>query len=187
MTLLIIGLLLWSGIHFVPSLFIDLRAGLIKKLSLSAYKGLFTVSIVISIVVMVAGWKSIEPDLLYPPPAWGRYVTFLLALLTFILFVAARRKTNIKRVLRHPQLVGAVFWSVGHLFSNGEVRSLILFMGIGVWALVEMALINRREGVWVRPEPLPISKDVVTVLAGVVVSSVLVFAHGYITGVSLLP
>jgi uncharacterized membrane protein len=186
MTLLVIGLLLWSGIHFVPSLFVDLRGGLIKKLGLPAYKGLFALLIVASILVIVAGWKSSGTELLYTPPQWGRHVTFLFTLVTFILFVAARHQTNIKRVLRHPQLTGVMLWSAGHLFANGEIRSLILFMGIGVWALAEIALINRREGKWTPPEPVPASKDIVTVVAGIVLYGVLIFAHRYLTGVALL-
>jgi uncharacterized membrane protein len=186
MTLLIIGLLLWSGIHFVPSLGIGVRAGLVAKLGLPAYKGLFALLIVASIVVMVFGWRSIEPAMVYSPPPWGLHVTHVLVLLTFILFVAAKRNTNIKRVLRHPQLTGVVLWSAGHLFANGEDRSLVLFIGIGIWAMVEMALINRRVGAWVRPGPVPMVRDVVTLAGGVVLFAVLLVLHRYITGVSLL-
>ena len=186
MTLLIIGLLLWCGIHFVPSLCIRVRTGLVAKLGLPAYKGLFALLIVASIVVMAFGWQSIEPQLVYLPPLWGKHVTHVLVLLTFILFVAAKRNTNIKRVLRHPQLTGVVLWSAGHLFANGEDRSLVLFIGIGVWALLEMVLINRRVGAWVRPAPVPAAKDVVTVVGGVVLFAVLLFLHPYLTGTSLL-
>lgn len=186
MTLLIIGLLLWCGVHFVPSLFLGLRTRLVAKLGLPKYKGLFALLIVASIVVMVFGWRSIEPDPVYLPPLWGRHVTHVFVLLTFILFVAAKRNTNIKRVLRHPQLTGVVLWSVGHLFANGADRSLVLFTGIGVWAVLEMVLINRRVGAWVRPGSVPLAKDLVTVAGGVVLFAVLLFLHRYITGISLL-
>lgn len=186
MALLVSGLILWWSVHLFPATATDIRARLINRFGSGAYKGCFALLIVISIILMVSGWRSIEPVDVYLPPAWGRHLTYILVLLTFILFVAAKRKTNIKRLLRHPQLTGLVLWSTGHLFANGDNRSLVLFIGLGVWAILEIVMINRRTGAWIKPDPVPVQSDVITVLLGLVLFTVLFWAHPYLSGVRLM-
>lgn len=186
MTLLIAGLLTWCGVHLVPALATGLRASLTARLGLGPYKGCFALLIVTSVVLMVLGWRSVEPAMVYIPPAWGRYLTYVLVLLMFVLFVAAKRKTNIKRVLRHPQLTGLVLWSIGHLLANGDIRSLVLFTGLGVWAGLEMLLINRRQGSWTRPDRVPVKSDVLTVAIGMVLYGVFLLVHPYLSGVAVV-
>ncbi len=186
MSLLITGLSLWVVIHFFPSVCKNSRTAIIEKTGLMPYKGLFALTIVSSVVLIVFGWQSITPEDIYFPPVWGRHVTMLLVLFTFILFVAAKRKTNIKRVLRHPQLTGLVLWSIGHLFANGDNRSLILFITLGIWAILEMIMISKREGAWQKPEPVPMKSDVITVIGGCVLYAVLMFAHPYLTGIKIV-
>jgi len=186
MGLLILGLVLWTCIHFFPSIAIGARENIISKLGLGPYKGLFAILIVSSVVLIVFGWRSVEPADVYLPLSWGRHVTFLLVLLTFILFFAARRKTNIKRILRHPQLTGLVLWSIGHLIANGDNRSLILFSWLGVWAVLEMIMISRREGDWVKPESVSVKNDVITIIGGCVLYVILFLAHPYLAGIKLI-
>ena len=47
-----------------------------------------------------------------------------------MLLLAPYSHNNFKRLLRHPQLTGVLLWGVGHLFANGENRSLLLFGGM---------------------------------------------------------
>ncbi len=182
MILLIIGLALWSGVHFVPSLIIPFRKQLIIRLGETSYKIIFTILIVSSIVAMVFGWRSIDPVNIYVLPEWSRVLTSLLALIAFILFSAAHSATNIKRIIRHPQLTGLVLWSIGHLFSNGDNRSLVLFGTLGVWAIVEIVLISKREGAWVKPEPASIKSELLMLSKGLVMFAIFLLAHPYISG-----
>lgn len=186
MCLLIIGLVMWSCVHLFPSLAKGTRGKIISKLGLGPYKGLFAILIVSSVILLVFGWRSVEPTDVYLPQSWGRHVTFMLVLLTFILFFAARRTTNIKRILRHPQLTGLVLWSIGHLLANGDNRSLVLFSWLAVWAVLEMVMINRREGQWNKPEPVSVKNDVITVVGGCILYAVFLLAHPYLTGIKLM-
>ncbi len=186
MLLLVIGLLIWVTVHLFPSVFKNARSNIIGKIGLGPYKGLFALLILLSIVLIVFGWRSTTYQDIYYPPVWGRHVTYLLVLVTFILFAAAKSKTNIKRFLRHPQLTGLVLWSVGHLFANGDNRSVILFITLGVWAIVEIILINRREGAWRKPQAVSIKNDVITLIKGSVGYVILMFLHTYITGIALM-
>ena len=185
MWLLILGVLMWSAFHLFPSVAAPTRTAIVQKIGLGPYKGLFALLIVTSVVVIVLGWRSATPELVYVPPVWGRHATMLLVLITFILFVAARRKTNIKRVLRHPQLAGLVLWSIGHLLANGDSRSVLVFTALGAWAVLEMILISRREGPWNKPDPVPVKSDIITVVAGCVLYGVLLWAHPWIAGIRL--
>jgi uncharacterized membrane protein len=186
MQLLITGLVLWVLIHLFPCVCKNTRATLIEKIGLKPYKGIFAITIIASVLLIVLGWQGTTPKDIYYPASWSRHVTFTLVLITFILFAAAKSKTNIKRVLRHPQLTGLVFWSIGHLIVNGDNRSVILFGTLGIWAILEMFMISIREGAWQKPEPVPIKKDVITVVAGVVVYVVFMFLHPFITGMKLM-
>ena len=51
------------------------------------------------------GWKAAVPEVIYTPPGWGNYAAGLLVLLGFVLFLAPYPPNNLKRLLRHPQLI----------------------------------------------------------------------------------
>ena len=186
MSLLIAGLMLWVFMHLFPCICKKTRTTIIESIGLIRYKGIFALIIFSSVVLIVFGWRGTIPEYVYSPVTWTRYITFILVLLSFILFVAAKRKTNIKRLLRHPQLTGLVLWSIGHLLANGDNRSVILFATLGIWAILEMILISKREGMWQKPDPVAMTSDVITVIAGLVFYAILIFAHPYIAGVTLL-
>ena len=181
---LVLGVLLWSGTHFFPALAPDARKSLVGKLGENGYKGLFLVAMVLAIYLIISGWKATVPEFLYIPPTWGRHATSLLVLAAFILFSASHGQNNIKRLVRHPQLRSVALWGVAHLLANGESRSIVLFGGLALWAVVEIVLINRREGAWTRPEPAPIKKDVIAVVAGVVVYGIVAATHQWLFGFS---
>ena len=95
-------------------------------------------------------------------------------------------KTNIKRFIRHPQLTGVVVWAIAHLLANGDSRSVVLFGGLGVWAVIAIFTINNRDGEWERPEPVPAAKDITLVAIGAVLTAVVAYFHEYLSGVALL-
>ncbi len=187
MTLLTVGVLLWAAVHLFPAVGAQARTRIVQRLGEGPFRGLFSLLIILSLVLIVVGWRSSLPEYVYIPPAWGREAAGLLVLAGFILFVAARAPTNIKRVLRHPQLTGVLAWAVGHLLANGESRSLILFGGLAAWSLVEMIAINRRDGAWHKPDRRPVVSDAMTVVIGVVVFALFLFLHRWIAGVPLIP
>lgn len=185
MTKLLLGVLIWSLVHFIPAVATDWRRNLIGKIGENPYKGLFALMMALAIYLIISGWKATIPEAIYVPPEWGRHATSLLVLIGFILFVAPYPPTNFKRVLRHPQLTGVACWGVGHLLANGEARSIVLFGGLTAWAIIEMILLNRRDGAWTRPEPAPRRNDLILIFAGLAVYLVFAIAHPWLVGVSL--
>lgn len=184
MTLLVLGVILWAAVHLMPSAFRSLRTQIIHKVGEIPYKGMFASMIILSLVLIVMGWRSIEPNALYIPPAWAGSVTMLLMINAFVLFVVAQHPSRIKRLIRHPQLTGVAVWSVAHLISNGETRSLILFGGLGLWALLEIHMLNRRDGEWIKPEAPSLMIEFRGIAIGVVAFVIAVLLHPYFAGVS---
>jgi len=187
MTWLLTGVLLWSGLHFIPSLAQGFRDSLRDRIGANAYQIAFSIGVAASIALMVTGWRSADQWTIYDPAEWGRPIGFVLILIAFLLFVFARARTNVKRVIRHPQLTGLIAWAAGHLLVNGDNLSLVLFGGLGLWALTEILLISRREGVWRKPDPVPLTAEIRPVLIALAVFSVFLFAHPYLFGVSPFP
>lgn len=187
MVLLIIGLLLWSIVHLSKAVFPAQRARLIAGIGELPYKGLFSLLIVAALVLIVAGWRSTLPWALYMPPLALRHLTFLLMPVAVVLFIAARAPTDIKQYIRHPQLSGVKLWAVAHLLANGEIRSLVLFGSLLVWAVLEVILISRRDGAWVKPARVGLPLTLVSTAIGLALTAALMWAHPWFTGRRLLP
>jgi uncharacterized membrane protein len=184
---LVLGVLLWSAVHFIPMAARPLRGSLIERIGEGPYKGTFALTLVGSIVLMVMGWGRVAPVSVYAAPGWGVTAATPLMFVALVLFVASGVPTNLKRFLRHPQLTGFALWAGAHLLANGESRSVVLFGGLGAWALVAILLINRRDGAWQKPDPLPLSAELKPLIGALVGFAVLFFAHPYLFGVSPLP
>ena len=124
MTLLTAGLLVFALTHLYPAVFPKHRNALESRLGNNPYRGLFSVVIVISLVLIVLGWRSAAPVYGYTPPFAGGPVTAIVVLVAFVLFVASQTRNNIRRYTRHPQMLAVILWSLSHLLVNGETRSI---------------------------------------------------------------
>lgn len=186
MGLLISGVIVWSGVHLFPALASAPREALIAKLGRNPYRGLFSLLILGALAMIVFGWRSAMPTAVYSPPLTAGPVPAALVFFAFVLFFSARAPTNIKRLLRHPQLTGVLLWTVAHLLTNGSDRALVLFGGLGLWSLVEMIACNRRDGRWAKPAPAPYVGDAVVVIIGAAIYALVLYFHGRLFGVSPL-
>ncbi len=187
MAILFLGLALFILVHFIPVFATGLRASLISRLGNQPYRGLFSLLILGSFVLIYFGWTGAEVTWLYTPPSWGYHATPLLVLIGFILFFSSKAPTNIRRLVRHPQLTGVTFWAVGHLLSNGENRSVLLFGALLVWAIVAAIGTNRRDSEWIKPPRQVFLKDIVTILIGVALYTGFVMIHEWLIGVDPMP
>ncbi len=186
MTLLIIGVLLWSAVHLVATLRLGVRAWLNDKLGEGPYKGIVTLLLLLSIALIVFGWRSAEFVHLYDPPLWNNPLVLAIMFLSLLLFSASRPGSNIRHFIRNPQLSGLVVWAIAHLSANGDSRSLVLFGGLGLWALVTILLTNRRDGAWEKPALGPWKRDIIGAGVTFVLFSIVAFLHPYFTGMQVL-
>lgn len=187
MGVLVTGVLLWSVAHCFPAALPAARSRLALRLGPNRYRGLFSLVIVLSVVLMVIGWRRATPDPVYLPPLYASPVVPVLVFISFYLFAASHAPGNAKRWLRHPMLTGTLVWAVAHLLANGDARSLVLFGGLGLWAIVSILLINRRDGAWVRPPAVAVTADLMTLAGTAVVFAVVALLHRWLFGVSPFP
>ncbi len=187
MTLLIAGVVVWSITHLFPAAAPQARDKLARNFGEGLYKGLFALDIVIALVLIVFGWKAATPSPIYMPPLYGSPIPSLLLVTAILLFVASGRPTNLKRFVRHPQMIAVLFWSAGHLLTNGDIRSVILFGGMGAWALLEIIFLNKRDGAWRKPGSVPHAKDANTAIITAAVFVALVYFHPSLFGVAAIP
>jgi len=181
-----LGLLLWSLVHFLPSIGAPLKTRMVVSMGENAYKGVFSLLLIAAIALMVMGWQHTTPSHLYALPAFTQPLALLLMLSGFICLAAANLPANIKRIIRHPQLTGLLLWASAHLMLNGDSRSLLLFGGLGLWALLEIIFISRREGAWVKAEHTSWSKTALAIVIGGLMFSALAFFHPYLSGVTVV-
>lgn len=145
MTLLVAGILLWIAGHMFKRATPGARARLGD-----GGKGLAAAVILLGVVLMVIGYRQAEVTPLFTPIAgMGHLNNALMVVAIFLTGVGGTKGTLYTR-MRHPMLWGTVIWAVAHLLVNGDLASVLLFGGLGLWALAEMAVINA-SGPWVRP------------------------------------
>lgn len=185
MTLLIAGVAAWMVVHLMPALAPDFRQGLIEKMGSKPYRGVFALAAIGALALIVFGWRSTPEEGLYLLPGWTRTVAFVLMIAAFILIGAANYQTGIRRVIRHPMLTGVVLWSISHLLTNGTTRAIVLFGSLGAWAMLEIVLINRREGEYTKPTSPGFSGELKGVFVSGILFGVVYYLHPYYSGVPL--
>ncbi|MGI9232288.1 MAG: NnrU family protein [Woeseiaceae bacterium] len=186
MSLLIAGVSLWVIAHLFKAIAPGPREHLEQKLGQGPYRGLFSLLIIGSLILIVVGWKSAIPKAVYAPPLGSGPLISILILIGLVLFFASQFTGNIKRVLRHPQMAGTILWGTAHLLVNGDSRSVTVFGGFTVWALLEIVLINRRDGVWQKPTAASIRHDVIPIAIGTLAFGALLYFHRTLFGVAVM-
>ncbi len=183
--LLTTGVVLWILTHLFPAFMPSARGRVIKRIGEPAYKGLFSLLILASLAMIVFGWRQAAPSGLYATPPELTIPAIVLVVLGIALTVAASLPTRLRRVIRHPQLTGVLFWATGHLLLNGDSRALILFGGMALWSVLAIAGSNRRDGAWQRPTQPPLVREALLFTVAVVVVTGLVAIHPWLSGVSI--
>jgi uncharacterized membrane protein len=168
---LVLGLILFLG----PHVFVTMRPhrdAAVKRFGEFPYKGLFAVVTLVGFYVTGKGFGMYEaagPIVLWTPPVWTRHLTEALMLVASICVAAAYLRGNIKRVLKHPMLVGVKTWAVAHLVTNGDVGGIILFGSVLAWAVYDRISLKRRSDPGGPPIPEGGWKnDVAAVIVGII-------------------
>lgn len=184
MLLLSLGVVLFLGVHLVPST--PVRGRLVERIGLGPYKGLFSLVSAVGLVLIVVGKGRAPMVGLWDPPAWGFTAAVIGMPVALLVFVSAYLPTNLKRVTRHPMLWGVALWAGLHLVSNGDLASLILFGGFLVFALFDMWSANRRGAV-LAVKRVPWWGDVLVVLVGLLVYGAILHYHQALFGPAVMP
>lgn len=176
MTVLILGVALWVAAHLFKRLAPGPRAALSDRMG-DGSKGVFALLIVLSVVLMVVGYRGAEFVNLWFPPAWLGHVNNLLMLVAFYVFGIGMAKGALSQRVRHPMLGGFTLWAVAHLLVNGDLASVILFGGLGAWAIAAMLIINAQDARWTPPPRKPGPRDAVAAAVVLVTYGVVGMIH----------
>jgi uncharacterized membrane protein len=188
MTLLLLGLVLFLGVHSMRIAAEPLRARLVGTLSLNGYKGLYSLVSLAGFVLIVYGYAAARgaPVVLYTPPVWTKHLAALLTIPAFILLAAAYVPgTRIKARVGHPMVLGVKTWALAHLIANGTLHDVLLFGAFLAWAVLDYISSRKRDRaagtVYVTG---PVSRDITAVLVGLVAWAAFAFwLHGALIGV----
>jgi uncharacterized membrane protein len=180
MTLLFSGVLIWALTHLFKRVMPEARASLDAKIGAGPAKGAIALISLASIVMMIFGFMAAGAQAAYVPPSWGAAVNNSLMVIAVFLMGAGSGKGISPTLLRHPMLTGVTVWSFGHLLANGDVRSIVLFGGLGIWAILNILMINISEGAWERPKAGPLKADIKTVVISLGIFAVIAAIHHFI-------
>ena len=148
MIYLIVGLILFLGVHSVRVVADDWRTAQIARIGEGPWKGIYSLASLGGFALIVWGYSQarLDPVLLWNPPTWTRHLAAPLTLLAFVLVAAAYVPgTRLKAWLGGPMVLGVKLWAFAHLIANGKLAAVVLFGSFLLWAVVVFASERRRD------------------------------------------
>lgn len=184
MKLLILGLILFLGIHLVPAL-PAVRNKLLTALGERRYRGLFSLISAAGLVLIVLGYARAPdgPRLFNPSPA-AIMIAPLAMVISFILLAAANMKTHIRRMIGHPMLIGVGIWAAVHLLANGHAKASVLFGAFLAYAVLDLLSAVARHAT--KSFTPVLRQDVIAVVAGTALALLVMAFHRQIFGVPVV-
>jgi len=148
MLMLILGLVLFLGVHSTRIVADGWRGATIARIGALPWKGLYTVVSIAGFVLLVWGYGLArqQPVPLWSPPRGMNHLAALLMVFSFILLVATYVPRNaIKARLHHPMVLSVKVWALAHLLSNGNLADVVLFGAFLVWAVLSFRAARARD------------------------------------------
>jgi len=189
MTLLLIGLLLFLGVHSLSIVTPRWRDAMAARIGEYPWKGVYTLIAVVGFVLIVKGYATarLDPTVLYAPAPWLRHVAFALLLGVFPLLLATYLPGRIKRAAKHPTLLATKFWALAHLLANGMLADVVLFGGFLAWAVADRISLERRPARAVPELPGSRMNDAIVIVGGLAIyAAFALWLHPLLIGVSVI-
>jgi len=188
MLVMILGLVIFLGVHSVRIVGEEWRQAQIAKLGELPWKGLYSLASIAGLAIAIWGYglMRLDPVWVWQPPVALRHLVALLMLPAFILLVAAYVPGNaIKAKLGHPMILAVKVWAFAHLLANGRLGDIVFFGAFLLWAVFGFRAARRRA----RPAlPAPrMAASIATLVIGVIAYYLFAFhLHVWITGVPVM-
>ena len=189
MTLLIVGLVLFLGVHAL-TMARDTRARLIARLGEGGYKGAYSLVSLAGFVLIVWGFISYRAagyiPVWTPPRAMAHVAMTLMLPAIVLLFVYLLPGGKMKGLVKHPMLVAVKLWALAHLLVNGDLGSMLLFGSFLAYGVIDRISLKRRGVAGPQPSGWT-GNDTLALGLGIVTYLLLVFAlHPVLFGVPIL-
>lgn len=180
MLLLISGMILFVGVHLFTAR-PRWREAVVGRLGEWPYKGVVALISLVGLGLAGFGYSRARVDLIWEGLRYGPEIAATIMPVSCVLVVSAYLPTNIRRFTAHPMLWGVVLWALAHLLVRGHVAGIILFGGLGLYALAAMSLATFR-GVRSEGRQRALWQDLAVVVAGLVLYAVLLILHPVLFG-----
>lgn len=183
MALLIASMALWILAHSVKTFTPAWRQRLDERYG-EPVKGILGIAVMVSVVGLIFGWRSTEPEQLFAPvlPTW---LVSGIIWLGMVSLVSSGKAVHWGRFWHHPQLYGVALFALAHWLGSGSQRSLVLFGGLAIWSLLSVVAIYKRDG---KPEvPAATAQGTAQALiGGSIFTLVLAATHQWLSGYTLI-
>ncbi len=127
--------------HAAPVFFPSLKQKIINSIGLVKWRSIYSIFSLLGIVTIIWGWIIFRPQApdVYYPPSWASHITALFIWVGFILFLVTKKQPGrILLMVKHPMMAGTLLWSIGHLISNGDLASILLFGSFVIYAIISL-------------------------------------------------
>ena len=187
MSILLLGLALFIGVHFFTTLR-GQRAAVVGRLGEGGYKGLYSLLAAVGLILMVVGfghYRSAGYIQVWNPPFRAFHpIAAALLWFAFVALVATYAPpSRIKSLLRHPMLVAVKAWALAHLLVNGDLGSMLIFGSLLAWAVYDRIAVKRR-GDTGAPRVGWSKNDVLVVVIGTAAYAAMIWLHESLIGVA---
>lgn len=191
MSLMLLGLLIFLGVHSVRIVAEDWRTAQVARMGAAPWKLAYTLLSLLGFGLLVWGYgmARAQPVLLWSPPRAMNHVAALLMLLSFVLLAAAYVPRNIfKARMGHPMVLSVKVWALAHLLANGNLADVLLFGAFLLWAVANFGAARKRDRAVATIYPSASnSGTMLTVVVGCAAWAALAFwLHGPLIGVAPL-
>ncbi|MBM7049878.1 MULTISPECIES: NnrU family protein [Rhizobium] len=191
MALLILGIVLFLGIHLIRVVAPGLRTSMIASLGESGWKIAYSVASLVTLAVLIYGFgQARDMTPIWSPPFWMSHITILLMLFAMICLVASLLPAgHIAVRTKHPMVLSVKIWALAHLLSNGDGAAILLFAAFLAWGVILRISLKRRQRAGeITLRPFVSAKyDLYAIIIGVVVWALIIWKlHAWIIGVSPL-
>ena len=159
MTILLLGMVVFLGVHSVRIVADDWRSRTIARIGAQRWKGLFTLASAAGLALVVWGFGIARqsPVVLWARPAWAAHTGAALMLPAMVALLGPYLgRSHINALLRHPMLCGTMLFGVAHLLANNTLADLVLFGGFALWAALDLASALARDRSAGTPRPVPV-------------------------------
>lgn len=190
MITLVLGLLLFLGMHSTSIVAFGARERLVARLGEWPWKGLYSIAAIAGFVLILRGYGAarLAPVVLWQSPGWLKGVAIVLMAPAFPMLLAAYLPGRIRAALKHPMLAATKLWAFAHLLANGTLAALVLFAAFLAWAVVDRISMKRRPGTRALPTaPRSPWNDALAVVGGLALYAwFLLDGHARLIGVAPL-
>ncbi|KIC51270.1 NnrU family protein [Tateyamaria sp. ANG-S1] len=173
--ILVAGVALWWAAHLFKRIAPERRAAMGDP-----GKGAVAIGVVLSIVLMVIGYRGVDFINVWFPPSFTIHINNLAMLIAIYLFSPAPKRGKLVSGMRHPMLTGFSIWAIAHLLVNGDLASIILFGGLLIWAIATARIINAAEPDWQRGPQGTLAKDAMFFVGSIILLAIIGWIHNWL-------